>query len=64
VNRKRREFAELKSLLQPANAWADGPWTFGLTDDQLAAEANRPHALGWPVEEITSVLDVSPRVAS
>ena len=38
-----------------------GPSTFGLTSDELRAEANRLAGLGWAREEVTARLAVALR---
>lgn len=38
-----------------------GPSTFGLTADDLRAEANRLHELGWPAREVQLRLAIAPR---
>ncbi|HEY8828091.1 MAG TPA: hypothetical protein VIM17_10075 [Jatrophihabitantaceae bacterium] len=39
------------------------PSTFSLDDDELRDHANDLHRAGWPVAEITSVLDLDERAS-
>ncbi|MFD3698502.1 hypothetical protein ACFWUZ_20525 [Streptomyces sp. NPDC058646] len=44
-------------------ATADGPSTYGLTDDELRAHANQLIRQGWSLDEVLTRLAVQPRTA-
>ena len=60
---RRRRFARdldelLREMFPPVPRM---PSTFSLDDDELRDHANDLHRAGWPVDEITSVLDLDER---
>lgn len=64
VGIRRRAQWELEQVAPVHAGPGQGPWTFGLDERQLRAEARRLHSLGWSVDEITVVLAIAPRAAS
>ncbi|MGW7107000.1 hypothetical protein ACWGHU_12665 [Streptomyces xanthophaeus] len=45
-------------------ATADGPSTYGLTEDELRAHANHLIRLGWTLDEVLTRLSVQPRTTA
>ena len=63
-NRRRREHAELKRLLD-LSAYGQVPSTFGLGLDELRRHANDlVQVYGWSVDEVLAVLDIEPAATS
>jgi hypothetical protein len=62
VYRRRRVARDLDAIIADLYPPAPRvPSTFGLDDDELRDHANDLHRAGWPVDEITSVLDLDER---
>jgi hypothetical protein len=57
---RRRASSELDRV-HPRQSRPRMPMTYGLTEDELRAEANRRWAEGWSMDEILTTLAIQPR---